>query len=180
LGIIDGKQIIFKQQVDDFANAAPDKRTANILLDMLDDRLSIPIKYQGYVNMFNGINITQTRNYIKVDCHSFVEKTCEKYLTSWMHTISLTDNCPAPLPTDQNWLKKFNAAIISSDKDKQDQLANAMKLNYHSGVSGLIWAITTCHPDLAYTIVKLSQSTSCPHEHHYHRLCHALQFLDKT
>jgi hypothetical protein len=69
---VDGKRIIFKRQVDDFAIAAPNKRTSDILLDMLDDCLSIPIKHQGYLDMYNGMNVTQTHYYIKIDCHSFV------------------------------------------------------------------------------------------------------------
>jgi hypothetical protein len=52
-----------------------------------------------------------------------------------------------------------------------------MQLNYPSGVGELIWAMTTCCPDLAYSSVKLSQSNSCPHEIHYHGLKHALKFL---
>jgi hypothetical protein len=59
-GVIDSKRIIFMHQVDDFAIATPDKCTADILLDMLDDCLSIPIKCQGYLDMFNGVNVTQT------------------------------------------------------------------------------------------------------------------------
>jgi hypothetical protein len=43
-GIIDGKCIIFMQQVDNFAIGAPDTCTANILLDMLDNKFSIPLK----------------------------------------------------------------------------------------------------------------------------------------
>lgn len=43
-GVINGHRVIFKWQVDDFAVAAPDETTANILLDMLDDRLTIPLK----------------------------------------------------------------------------------------------------------------------------------------
>jgi hypothetical protein len=85
-----------------------------------------------------------------------------------MHTIPIMDNRPMPLPTDQNWLKKFNAAVGSSDKDDHNCLAKDMKLNYCGGVGELIWAMTTCHPDLDYTSIKLSQSNSCPHEHHYH------------
>jgi hypothetical protein len=42
--MIEGKQVILKCQVDDFAIAAPDERTANILLDKIDDELSIPMK----------------------------------------------------------------------------------------------------------------------------------------
>ncbi len=46
-GIIDGKSIIFMRQVDNFAIAAPDAHTADVLIDMLDDKLSIPLKHQG-------------------------------------------------------------------------------------------------------------------------------------
>ncbi len=127
---------------------------------MLDECLSIPIKCQGYLDMFDGINITQTRDYIKINCHSFVEKACEKYLTSCMHTIPLTDNRPTPLPPDSTWLKKFNAAIGLPDKTEQDQLAKAIKLNYRGGVGELIWAMTTCRPNLAFTSIKLSQLNS--------------------
>ena len=48
------------QQVDDFAIVAPDERTTNILLDMLDKKLTMPIKQQGLLDMFNGTNVVQT------------------------------------------------------------------------------------------------------------------------
>ena len=48
------------QQVDDFAIAAPDARTADILLDMIDNKLTIPAKRQGYLDMYNGIDVLQT------------------------------------------------------------------------------------------------------------------------
>ncbi len=51
-----------------------------------------------------------------------------------------------------------------------------MKLNYHGDVGKLIWAMTTCRPNLAYTSVKLPQLNSCPHYNHYHGLWHALTF----
>jgi hypothetical protein len=40
--------------------------------------------------------------------------------------------------------------------------------------------MTTCHPDLAYVAVKLSQANHCPHKHHYHGLRHALKYLYVT
>jgi hypothetical protein len=49
--IINGKRIILMRQVDDFDIVAPDSHTADLLLDMLDDRLSIPIKRQGILDM---------------------------------------------------------------------------------------------------------------------------------
>ncbi len=44
----------------------------------------------------------------------------------------------------------------------------------------LIWAMTTCHPDVAFASVKLSQSNLCPHKIHYHGLKHELKYLYST
>ena len=114
-GSIGGQRVIFKQQVDDFAIALPDACTADILMDMIDDALSMPLKRQGLLNMSNGINVTQTRYCVKIDCHTYITKFCEKYLDSWLGKVPLTANRPTPLPTDPIWLKKFNVAVSLSN-----------------------------------------------------------------
>ncbi len=81
-GTINGNRIIFKRQVDDFAIAAPDPQTADILLDMLNDKMTMPVKQQGLLNMFNSIDVIQTRHYVKIDCHTYISKFCKKYLDS--------------------------------------------------------------------------------------------------
>jgi hypothetical protein len=179
-GNVAGKRVIFKRQVDDFAIAAPDEKTADILLDLIDDQLSIPIKRQGLLDMFNGINVTQTRDYIKIDCHTYIDKFCEKYTNSWLHKVPMTEHRPTPLPTDPTWIKKFNAAVGPLDPKAQQQLANKMGIKYKGGVGELIWAMTTCRPDISFTSVKLSQSNSAPAEHHYHGLKHAICYVFTT
>jgi hypothetical protein len=59
-GCIKGKRVLLKHQVDDFAVAVPNECIANILLDMIDDFLFIPMKCQGYLDMYNGIDVLQT------------------------------------------------------------------------------------------------------------------------
>jgi len=179
-GIINGNRTLLKRQVDDFAIAAPDEQTANILLDLIDDELSIPMKRQGYLDMYNGIDVLQTRDYIKISTTTFIDKIREKYLSSWMRNFTTTEDRPTPLPSDPTWLKKFNAAIGDPDPDVQKKLAKAMQLTYRCGVGELIWAMTTTRPDLAYASVKLSQANCCPHEHHYHGVKHALKYLYAT
>ncbi len=127
--------------------------------------------------MFNGIDVTQTRYYIKIDCHTFISKFCKKYLDSWLGKVPLSANRPTPLPTDPTWLKKFNAAVGPTDTAEQDKLAAKMQIKYRAGVGELIWAMTTCRPDISYTSVKLSQSKSAPAEHHYHGLKHAVRYV---
>jgi hypothetical protein len=167
-GMIDGKRIIFKCQEDDFAIAAPDKRTVNILLDMIDNELSIPMKWQGYLDMYNGIDVLQTRDYVKISCKIFINKIWDKYLSSWMQNFTSTEDRPTPLPTDPTWFKKFNTAIGDPNPKVQAKLAKRMQLTYRSGVGELIWAMTTTRPNSAYTSVTLSQANSAPDEHHYH------------
>jgi hypothetical protein len=87
------------------------------------------------------------------------------------------ENQPTPLPTDANWIKKFNAAIGPSDPKEQQQLAAKMQLKYKAGVGKLIWVMTTCQPDIAFTSVKLSQSNSAPAELNYHGLKHAIRYV---
>ena len=176
-GTIAGTRVIFKRQVNDFAIAAPEERIANILLDMIDDQLKIPLKRQGLLDMFNGLDVLQTRDYVKISCHTYIDKFCEKYLNTWLHHVPLTENRPTPLPTDATWIKKFNAAVGPSDLKEQFALATKMQIKYKAGVGELIWAMTTCRPDISFTSVKLSQSNCAPAEHHYHGLKHAIRYV---
>ncbi len=101
-GLINGKHIVFKRQVDNFAIAAPNQCTAAILLDMLDEMLTMPIKQQGLIDMFNGIDVVQTTHYIKIDCHTYVNKFCEKYLDTWLRKLHIVGACPTPLPANKD------------------------------------------------------------------------------
>ena len=153
-GTVDGKRVIFMRQVDDFAIAAPDERTSDILLDMIDEKLSIPLKRQGLLDMYNGIDILQTKDYIKIDVHTYIQKFCSKYEDTWLSKVPLTENRPTPLPTDPHWIKKFNSAIGPSEFKAQQELATKMQIKYKSGVGEIIWAMTTCRPDIAFTSVN--------------------------
>ncbi len=130
--------------------------------------------------MFNGIDVVQTREYIKISCLTDINKFCEKYLNTWLNKVPLTKNWPTPLPTNATWIKKFNATMGPSDLKEQLQLATQMQIKYKASVGELIWAMTTCRPDLAFTSVKLSQSNSALAEHHYHGLKHAIWYTYST
>jgi hypothetical protein len=176
-GTFNSKRVLFMRQVDDFPIAAPDLYTSDMLMDLINDKLSLPIKRQGYLVMYNGVNVYQTRHYIKLNVKTFVNKVFEHHITTWMKTLCPMPNRSTPLPHADEWLKKFNAATGDPDKKVQATLAKSHQLSYQSGVGELIWAMTTCRPDLAYTSVKLSQSNTAPADIHYHGLKHALKFL---
>jgi hypothetical protein len=47
--LILGEWVLFMQQVDNFAISAPSQCISNHLLDLIDDKLLIPMKCQGLV-----------------------------------------------------------------------------------------------------------------------------------
>ncbi len=179
--MIDGKWIIFKHQVNDFAIAAPDQRTANILLDMLDKKLSMPIKRQGLLDMFNGVNVVQTQDYIKL----IATPTSTNFAVSTLKHGSV--NCTSPMIVPLHSLQEIKNGsrdlIVPQAPSTPRSLLSLnlqMQIKYHASVGELIWAMTTCRPDLAYASVKLSQLNSTPAEIHFHGLKHAIRYLYTT
>jgi hypothetical protein len=73
-GSVNGKRVILKHQVNEFATAKLDKHTAYILLDMIDDKLILPMTWQGFLDMYNGVDVLQTQHYIKISCTSYITR----------------------------------------------------------------------------------------------------------
>jgi hypothetical protein len=176
-GAFNNHCVLFMRQVDDFAIAAPDAKTSDTLMDLINDKLSTPIKQQGYLDMYNGVDVYETKHYIKLNVKTFIEKVFTKHIDTWMKTSYPTPARSTPLPSDDKWIKKFNIAQGNPDPKFQATLAKQHQLSYRTGVGELIWAMTTCRPDLAYTAVKLSQSNTAPDEIHFNGLKCALKFL---
>ncbi len=133
-----------------------------------------------FLDMYNGIDVQQTRNYITILCTTFINKICDKYLNTLMQNYTTTADRLTPLLMEPTWYKRFNAAIGNPDTKHQAQLAKHMQITYQAGASELIWAMTTTRPDLAFASIKLSQANSCPDEVHYHAVKHALKYLYST
>ena len=79
--------------------------------------------YPSHSNGNNGIDIVQTKDFIKINVHSYIKKFCLKYEDTWVSKVPIAENRPTPLPTDPNWVKKFNLAIGPSESKAQKDLA---------------------------------------------------------
>ncbi|KAL9178452.1 hypothetical protein ACHAXT_003782 [Thalassiosira profunda] len=184
-GLIEGERVFLKRQVDDFEVAVSSERLANIIYDMIDEELTFPLKRMGLVSMFNGLDILQTRDYIKVYAKTYIERVAEKHLNSWMK-LSHSPNCPTPLPTNETFLKTFHAADGARNDDGTPDVKAIASLEkhhgfgYRSGIGELIWPYVTRRPDIAYGVVRASQHSSCPAEIHFHAVKHALKYMVLT
>jgi hypothetical protein len=70
-GDFHGERVLFLRQVDDFAVASSNKDTAIALINAINSQMRIDVKHLGIIDRFNGLDVHQTRFYVKI--------TCEKY-----------------------------------------------------------------------------------------------------
>lgn len=65
-GHVDGHKVLFLRQVDDFGVACADIETANKVIDLISAKLSAPMHKLGIIERYNGIDVLQTEDYIKI------------------------------------------------------------------------------------------------------------------
>ena len=178
-GVINDERVLFMRQVDDFAVAVPSQTTADILFDMIDDALTFPLKRMGLVDLFNGVDVLQTRYYVKISVETYLNKIMPKHLASWMKTDDIRDR-PTPLPTRSKFMEHFLSQSGDPDPKVQANLAKEYGFAYRSGIGELIYAMITARPDLAFATVCASQNSACPADIHYHGVRHILKYLWHT
>ncbi len=88
------------------------------------------------------------RDYIKISCSTYIDKIMAKHLSNWLSTHDISYH-PTPLPTKKSFLSSFLNAVGNPDPKIQQQLAKINTFGYRNGVGELIYALTTCCPDLA-------------------------------
>ena len=103
---------------------------------MLDSALSIPLKQMGLVTLFNGMDITQTRHYVKIHCTTYIKHICEKYLSDWMTDAKVGADRPLPLPFKESLLKEVTDTIGDADPKTQFALKDKHHVGYRNYKAG--------------------------------------------
>ena len=103
-----GKSVYILRQVDDVAIAAEDKSTAEDIIKTIGSYMKSSIKHEGLTELFNGINVNQTRDYVKVHCATYLDRVFNRH-EHWMNDIPF-DNEPIPMFSDNAY-----AAALEND-----------------------------------------------------------------
>jgi hypothetical protein len=163
-GTIDDQRVIFLRQVDDFAVAAKHQNTAQKLLDLINSRMHIQLKSLGIVTRFNGVDIHQTRDYIKITCEKYLHKMLKQH--QWLDNNNAANN-PTPLPHDTAYIQTLEQAKVPNTFDEQQQLKQRMGFSYRQVIGEVIYPMIKCRPDIGFHATKLSQYMDNPAEEHY-------------
>ena len=88
------------RKVYDFTVSAPSKTLAEDIISSINDKMTVKIKSLGVITRFNGVNITQTRNFIKVHNKTYIEKILND--KNWFHTTIAGQHSPQYIPMHNN------------------------------------------------------------------------------
>ena len=172
----DGKLILIIRQVDDFAVASTDTALCKSEISKIGEELLVPLNHLGLIKKFNGVDILQTRDYVKVSCESYINKIIEHH--GWNDLPAA--NKPIPMRSDPKYVAMLETADTpTTDKERKD-LEKQMGFSYRSIVGELVFAMVIARADLSYCITKLSQWNKNPAKCHYQAGKQVYGYLNAT
>ena len=175
-GDFEGNRVLFLRQVDDFAVAAEHRDTAMKLINAINNKMRIEVKHLGLIDRFNGMDIHQTRHYIKITCEKYLQKMIKSHENLLQHVPSN----PVPFPADNNYIKMLETAKVPDTLPEKLKLKEDMGFNYRQLIGEIIFPMMKCRPEIAPHGIKLSQYMENPAKEHYYAIRDILGYLSKT
>jgi hypothetical protein len=135
-----------------------------------------PLNDLGVIKRFNGIDILQTRDFVKISCETYIDKIVSHH--NWQHEVA--SNQPIPMRADSESLRKLELSKGPEDPVEAQALETEMGFSYRQAIGELIFAMTVGRIDISYPIIKLSQYSAQPSKAHYQALKQIFVYLNAT
>jgi hypothetical protein len=128
----------------------------------IQDNMVNPLNELGVIKCFNGLDIQQTRHYIKISCQTYINKIVEHH--EWQHEH--TANLPIPMHNSSTYQANLELFYGPKDVKEQQELETQMEFSYRQAIGELIFAMTICRLDISPAVIKLSQYSEAPTKCH--------------
>jgi hypothetical protein len=157
------KTILFLRQVDDFAVGAKQTTAAEEVIAKIGDKLIVPLNHLGIIAKFNGVNVLQTRHYIKISCEDYLNKILSNH--GWLD-LKASDR-PLPMQYDSAHQSKLELEARPINATEQKTVQDQASFSYRMTIGELIVALIVARPEISFATTKLSQYSSNPAQCHY-------------
>ena len=153
-----------------------DRETATHIINAINDKMTINVKELGQISRFNGVEVMQAADFVKIYNKTYIEKIMAQH--TWIHN-AVIDNIPVPMHHDPKYVRKLESAEPADDKQCR-QLEKKYGFKFRQGIGELIYAMMMCRPDISYAVIKLSQYSTKPSEIHFQAVQHIYKYLWAT
>ena len=186
VGTFCGEKVLLVRQVDDFALGCKAEATARHVFKTIGDKLTLhnesdaPFEFLGLVDSFDGYDVLQTRDYIKLSAESYIRRLLKAH--GWENPSPREDTRkPKPPLHESDLAGLFNLpAGPKENTPEHADLAQRMGFGYRSVLGEILFAYVLCRPDIGYAVTTLAKFSTAPNEHHYKALKHLAIYLRQT
>jgi hypothetical protein len=182
IGMIDGERVLICCQVHDFAIASKSRATAEKLITVINKHATTESQGLGHEtpygvsNRYNGVDIHQTRDYIKISCETYLAQVLQTH--SWEKPSLKESDHHDSVPMSANVSKKLcTLSGPAEGTHEHATLAKKTGFSYRQVLGELIYAYVVCRLDIGYAITFLSRFTTALAEEHYRVTVPWMDFL---
>jgi hypothetical protein len=176
LGYFNGHKVYICRQVDDLAIAAPSIAIGQALISAIGQHLTLA--GDSLLTKFNGIQVEQSAQYIRIYSEDYISRLCENY--GWS-TPSNSAYSTVKEPMLDPIYKQLDTDVGPPEHSTEGQQISATAgFSYRSLLGALMYAYVTCRLDIGYAVTKLSQYSANPATIHFTALKHLTLYLRST
>jgi hypothetical protein len=177
-GTIKGKIVLVCRQVDDLAVACSDPAVAQGLID--DIGKEVDLVSQGILSSFNGVDVDQQREYVKVSCHSYLSRMLKAH--GWDKPSPNEKSDAKPIePLAASSAEELNNSIgPAEDTSAHRALEKDVGFGYRQVLGELTYAYVVGRVDISYDVTFLARYASAPDRCHYLALKRLCKYLRRT
>jgi hypothetical protein len=184
-GEIDGELVLVCRQVDDFAVASRTNAAANKLIAMINEKVTTDNQgigvegSSGVASRYNGVDIHQTRDYIKLSCETYIDRVLQTHGWEVPGARETDRHDTVPLSSDA-----AKSMILLEGPAEGTREHKALELeagfSYRQVLGELIYAYVVCRVDIGYAATFLSRFAQAPTIEHYRALKNVVKYLRAT
>ena len=184
-GTIDGQLVLVCRQVDDFAIASQDRATTEKLVAAINSHvttssLGIGVRDdRGYTARYNGVDVHQTRNYIKLSCETYIDRLLQTH--GWEKPGNRESDRFDQGPIRSDLAVSLQRVTGPAEGTKEHKkIESDVGFSYRQVLGELIYAYVICRLDIGYAVTLLARFAQAPAAEHYYALKQVCRYLRRT
>ena len=132
------KKVLLLRQVDDFAISCEDEKLFKEVIADIQSEMTIAINKLGRLSRFNGVDIEQTRHYVKLFNSTYIRKILINH--EWLKNEVPAANFPTPMCSESSYLRQLEDATPLSPVE-QARLEKKLGFTYRQGIGEILYAL---------------------------------------